>query len=110
MTILAGLVTLAIGVFGKHPTAIGVGVVLAGLGGLEISVREHFAGYRSHTMLLAGTVFVLVVGGTFYLGHQVLAICLPIGAAAFIVAVVALRRAFQRASGGYSFRVGGLRG
>jgi hypothetical protein len=104
--VLAGIIMLAVGAIGGHPTAIGVGVVLAGLGGLEVSVREHFAGYRSHTTLLAGTVFVLVTGGLFYLGGLVLAVCLAVGAVGFVAAVIALRRAFQRASGGLSFRVG----
>ena len=103
---LAGIVMLAIGLFGGHPKAIGVGVVLAGLGGLEVAAREHFAGYRSHTTLLAGTVFVLVTGGLFYLGGLILAICLAVGAVAFAASFIALRRAFQRASGGLSFRVG----
>ena len=110
LTILAGIVVLVIGLFGQSPTAIGVGVVLAGLGGLEVSVREHFAGYRSHTTLLAGLVFVLVTGLLFYLAGLILAVCLAVGAAAFLAAFVALRRIFQRASGGLSFRVGGLRG
>lgn len=103
---LAGIVMLVIGLVGGSPTALGVGVVLAGLGGLEVSVREHFAGYRSHTTLLAGTVFVLVVGGLFYLSGLILAICLGVGAAAFLATFIALRRAFQRASGGLSFKVG----
>ena len=103
---LAGIVLLLVGVFGNHLTAIGLGVVLAGLGGLEVSVREHFAGYRSHTTLLAGTVFVLVTGGLYYLGGLILAICLAVGAVSFAAAFLALRRAFQRASGGLSFKVG----
>jgi lysylphosphatidylglycerol synthetase-like protein (DUF2156 family) len=106
LVILAGIVMLVIGLASASPTSIGVGVVLAGLGGLEVSVREHFAGYRSHTTLLAGTVFVLVTGGLFYLGGQILAVCLAVGAVAFVAAFLALRRAFQRASGGLSFRVG----
>jgi hypothetical protein len=106
LTVLAGIVMLAIGIFGGSPTAIGVGVVLAGLGGLEVALREHLAGYRSHTTLLAGTVFVLVVGGLFYLAGLILAICLGVGAIAFLAAFFALRRAFQRASGGLSFRIG----
>jgi hypothetical protein len=110
LTVLAGIVMLVIGIVGSNPTAIGVGVVLAGLGGLEVSVREHFAGYRSLTTLLAGTVFVVVTGGLFYLGGLILAICLAIGAAAFLAAFLALRRAFQRASGGLSFKVGRLGG
>jgi uncharacterized integral membrane protein len=108
--VLAGIVVLAVGVVSQNPTAIGVGVVLAGLGGLEVSAREHFAGYRSHTTLLAGVVFVLVTGGLFYLAGLILATCLIAGAAAFAVSFYLLRRAFQRASGGLSFKAGGLRG
>lgn len=107
---LAGIVMLVIGVAGQSPTAIGVGVVLAALGGLEVSVREHFAGYRSHTTLLAGTAFVLVTGALFYLAGLILAVCLAVGAIAFAVTFYASRRAFQRASGGLSFKAGGLRG
>ncbi len=110
LTVLVGIVMLVIGLAGQNPTAIGVGLVLGALGGLEVSVREHFAGYRSHTTLLAGTVFVLTVGALFYLAGLVLAICLGVGAAIFVVAFLVLRRAFQRASGGLSFKVGGLRG
>jgi uncharacterized integral membrane protein len=110
LTVFAGIVTLVIGVVSKSPTAIGVGVVLAALGGLEVSAREHFAGYRSHTTLLAGVAFVLVTGGLYYLADLILAICLAIGAIAFSLSFYALRRAFQRASGGLSFKAGGLRG
>ena len=110
LTILAGIVSLAIGVIGGNPTAIGIGVALAGLGGMEVAIREHFAGYRSHTTLLAGTVFVFTVGGLYYLAGQVLAVALAAGAIAFAIAFYLARRAFQRASGGLSFRVGGMRG
>jgi uncharacterized integral membrane protein len=110
LTVLAGIVTLVIGVVGKSPTAIGVGVVLAALGGLEVSLREHLAGYRSHTTLLAGVVFILVTGALFYLADLILAVCLAVGALAFLASFYALRRAFQKASGGLSFKAGGLRG
>jgi hypothetical protein len=110
LTILAGIVMLAIGLIGGSPTALGVGIVLGALGGLEVSVREHFAGYRSHSTLLAGAVFVLVTGGLLYLSGLILAICLAVGAVAFAAAFLALRAAFRRASGGLSYRVGGLRG
>jgi lysylphosphatidylglycerol synthetase-like protein (DUF2156 family) len=110
LVILAGIVSLAIGVIGGHPTAIGVGVALAGLGGLEVAIREHFAGYRSHTTMLAGAVFVLVTGLVFYAADQVLAVALAAGAVAFAVTFYFARRAFQRASGGLSYRIGGMRG
>ena len=110
LVILAGIVSLAIGAIGGHPTAIGIGVALAGLGGLEVAIREHFAGYRSHTTLLAGAAFVLTTGLVFYVADQILAIALAVGALVFALTFYLARRAFQRASGGLSFKVGGLRG
>jgi hypothetical protein len=110
LAILAGIVCLAIGIFGSHETLIGVGVGLAAVGGMEVAIREHFAGYRSHTTLLAGFIFVVVTGVLFYAVGLVLAYALPIGAVCFAVAFYLARRAFQRASGGLSFRVGGMRG
>lgn len=110
LVILAGIVSLVIGVIGSNPTLIGVGVVCAGLGGLEVAIREHFAGYRSHTTLLAGAAFVLTTGLVYYVANQILAVALAIGAIAFAIVFYIARRAFQRASGGLSFRVGGMRG
>ena len=74
LTVLAGLVILLIGFFGANPIAIAVGIVLGCLAGLELSLREHFAGYRSHTMLLAGSAFVLAIGPLLYFGGPVLLI------------------------------------
>jgi hypothetical protein len=110
LTILAGIILLIVGFISGSPTALGLGIVLGALGGLEVSIREHFAGYRSHSTLLAGTVFVVVTGGLLYLSGLVLAICLGVGAVALAAAFLALRAAFRRASGGLSYRVGGLRG
>ena len=110
LAIFAGIVCLVVGVVGTHYTVIGIGVALAGIGGMEVAIREHFAGYRSHTTLLAGFVFVVVVADLFYEVGLVLAYALPIGAVCFAVAFYLARRAFQRASGGLSFRIGGMRG
>lgn len=110
MVILAGIISLAIGVVGGYPTLIGIGVVCAGLGGLEVAIREHFAGYRSHTTLLSGAAFVLTTAFVFYVANQILAVALAVGAIIFSIAFYLARRAFQRASGGLSYRVGGMRG
>ena len=110
LAILAGIICLIVGVIGTHYTVIGIGVALAGLGGMEVAIREHFAGYRSHTTLMAGAAFVLVTGLVFYAAHQILAVALAIGAVAFAIVFYFARRAFQRASGGLSFRIGGMRG
>jgi uncharacterized membrane protein len=110
LVIFAGIVSLLIGVIGGSPMAIGIGVACAGLGGLEVAIREHFAGYRSHTTLLAGFAFVLVTALVWYVGDTILAVALAVGAAVSAVVFYLARRAFQRASGGLSFRVGGMRG
>jgi len=110
LVIFTGIVALLIGLIAGSATAIGIGVACAGLGGLEVAVREHLAGYRSHTTLLAGFVFVLVTGLTWYVGDTILAFALAVGAIAFAITFYLARRAFQRASGGLSFRIGGMRG
>lgn len=110
LLVVAGIAFLIWGAVGTRPVAITVGLGLASLGGLELSIREHFGGYRSHTLLLAGVAAVATIAVTAYLTQLILAICLGLGAAVFGVAFFLLRRAFRRASGGYSFRIGGFKG
>ncbi len=53
LAMLIGFVALIIGfIQGGGPVLI-VGLAVCGLGVLEVTAREHFAGYRSHTLLLA---------------------------------------------------------
>jgi hypothetical protein len=90
---------------------IGTGLVLASIGGLEVSIREHFAGYRSHTLILAALPAAVVLGVLFQFGPADLPPLgrLLIGAAVFAAAAYALTRLFRARSGGYSFRFSGLR-
>jgi hypothetical protein len=83
----------------------GAGIALASLGGLELSLREHLAGFRSHTTLLSGvaafvavTVIILAAGKS--------PIWLLVGAAvvAFGASFFGLRQLFKRRSGGLGFR------
>src|SRR5688500_18242580 len=37
------------------------GLLLGTLAGLEVSIREHFAGFRSHSTLLAGFLAILAI-------------------------------------------------
>jgi hypothetical protein len=106
--VLVALVMLVAGfvVSGTQGTVmLGTGLVLGSLAGLELSVREHFAGYRSHTLLLAGAAAVAVLAALFFgellppLGRIVVA------AAIFGLAVWWLTGAFRRRSGGHAFRV-----
>jgi hypothetical protein len=42
----------------------------------------------------------------FYVAGQVLALAIAVGAVTFVLVFLGLRRVFQRASGGLSFKVG----
>ena len=106
LAVLAGLVMIVVGFVssgGRREILVTGGVLLASLAGLELSLREHFAGYRSHTALLAlaaalGTgVPVAVLTGDRIVGVVVMAV---VGAVAFVL----LRRAFTRRSGGLSWK------
>jgi hypothetical protein len=83
----------------------GAGLAIAALGGLELSVREHLAGYRSHTTLLAGVAAFLVVSLlALSTGPYALWVLLVIAALVFGGSFYGLRRLFQQRSGGLSFR------
>lgn len=111
---LLGLVLAAVGFVvgvgdGRGRAMFVAGLALAALGGLETAVRDHFAGYRSHTTLLAGALAVAaVVALTVLLGFVApslpISITLVGGAIVFAAAFGVLRRAFQNRSGGLSFR------
>jgi hypothetical protein len=85
----------------RGTTLLITGLALGSLAGLELSIREHFAGYRSHTVLLAGALGVATLGLLFYAVPDLLppvarlAVALAIAAAA----AVALTRAFRARSG-----------
>lgn len=98
---------------GRGRTMFGAGVVLGALGGLEIVVRDHFAGYRSHTTLLSGVAaFAIITALVLALSELVpsmppyaaLSAALVAGALVFGLAFRQLRRIFQHRSGGLSYR------
>ena len=108
LVILLGLGLLIAGFFVQGTrglTMIGAGVALASLAGLELSIREHVAGYRSHSTVLAGVVTVVALAaGFFLLPTSLLVVNLLIGAVVFGVCFYALREVFKRRSGGLGFR------
>lgn len=118
LVVLLGLL-LAVGGFllgvegGRGRTMFGAGVVLGALGGLEIVVRDHFAGYRSHTTLISGVAaFVVITVAVLALRevaptippYAALSAALVAGAIVFGLAFRQLRRVFQNRSGGLSYR------
>ena len=105
LAVLAGLILIGIGLFTGDPALLLGGLLLGSLGGLELSLREHFAGYRSHTTLLSGVGAVVVALLTWFGAGLPFAISLGLAAAAFIGLFYLLRRAFIKASGGLSYRI-----
>jgi hypothetical protein len=81
------------------------GLVVASLGGGELALREHLAGYRSHSALLAGVAaFVAVTVVALGLGPVKVWVLLALGAAVFLSTFYAMRELFKRRSGGLGFR------
>jgi hypothetical protein len=109
LVILAGIVLMVWGFVsgaGEEGNArIAAGLAIAALAGLELAVREHVTGFRSHTTLLAGAVGILVVvilglGA----GLETLGVLLAAGLFCFAGSFLGLRELFRRRSGGLSFR------
>ena len=104
LLVLVGLAMIVAAFFtdGRTSTALlVVGLSLGSLAGLELSIREHFGGYRSHTSLLAGAAGVAVIGFLFYLVPDALppAGRVIAGIAVGLIAAALLARAFRARSG-----------
>jgi len=107
LCVLIGIVLIVVGFFLIEDRRGGVlivcGLALASLAGLDTVVREHYAGFRSHTTLLAG-VPTVVVAGVLYFARAPILVLLVAAVAVFAGAFAGFRRAFRRRSGGLSFR------
>jgi hypothetical protein len=103
LVVLVAIVMLVGGVViggGRGSVMIVVGLALGALAGIELSIREHFAGYRSHTLVLSGAAGLAVLVALASLAPSLrLAFALAVAVAAFAVAAWGLTRAFRRRSG-----------
>src|SRR4051794_8618460 len=115
LTELVVLVALIFGVIGfirfnthSGKVMVAAAMCLGSLGGLEVSIREHFAGYRSHTTLLAAScgvgsmILISVIAGK--AGLAVLAVVVGAGVLVFVLSFYGFRQVFVRRSGGLGFR------
>jgi len=107
LVILVGIVLIlwgaARGSGGEEMLA--AGLVIASLGGGELALREHMAGYRSHSSLLAGVAaFVAVTIVALGLGPVKVWVLAGLGIAVFGGTFYAMRELFKRRSGGLGFR------
>jgi hypothetical protein len=108
MVVFVGVVVLIAGFFVAPPQGfvmIAVGLGLGSLAGLELSVREHFAGYRSHTLLLSAAIGVPIFGVLFVTTRISTPICVAAGLVAFAGSAWLFTQSFRRRSGGALFRL-----
>ena len=102
---LIGVILLILGFFvvkgDQGAVMVVVGVALASLAGLELAIREHLAGYRSHTMLLSGFLAAIVLAALFYLAPDDVPVVVRLAIAGIVFAGTAriLMLVFQRRAG-----------
>jgi hypothetical protein len=108
LVILIGIVVMIWGFLSgadRGEERVAAGLVLASLGGGELALREHLAGYRSHSALLAGVAaFAVDTAIALGLGPVKVWVLLLAGAAVFGGTFYAMRELFKRRSGGLGFR------
>src|SRR5688572_21924488 len=58
LAVLAGIILRGVGFLvasgDTQPVLVVLGLLLCSVAGLEVAVREHVTGYRSHTLILSG--------------------------------------------------------
>ena len=108
LVVLLSLALIVAGVLtdgGRRGALLGCGFALVSLAGLELALREHFAGYRSHSTLLAAACAIVIDVPLFLwtdaaadrpAGHR--------GRSSCVLVLTRLRRAFRARSGGLGFR------
>jgi hypothetical protein len=99
--VLIGIICIVIGLVRRNDAGgralLGLGFALGALGGLDTSVREHLAGYRSHTLLLSAFPAVALAIVSALAGLPPVAVGV-LAVAVFLVAFTALRRIWDRTS------------
>jgi hypothetical protein len=107
LLVLVGIVLMAWGLLSWSSAGnvrFGAGLAVAALGGLELSLREHLAGFRSHTTLLAAAAAFGVSPCSLSTGPYPLWALVAIAVVVFGSAFYGLRLLFKRRWGGLSFR------
>jgi hypothetical protein len=103
LSILVGIVLIVLGLFvvegDRGRILLVFGLALGSLGGLDTALREHFSGFRSHAMLIAGVPAVLVGGVLFFAGAPQLAVLLGT-LLVFAVVLTWARAIYRNKSGG----------
>jgi hypothetical protein len=99
--VLVGIICIVIGLVRRDDAGgraiLALGFALGALGGLDTTVREHLAGYRSHTLVLSAfpAVALAIIAALAGLPPVTVGV---LGVAVFLVAFTALRRIWDRTS------------
>jgi hypothetical protein len=108
LCVLIAIVVIVLGFLSDGPrrgALLACGVALGSLAGLEIAIREHFAGFRSHSALLAAAAAVFIAVPLYFLTGLPQVVLLAAAVVVYALAFAGLRRAFQAKTGGIGFRV-----
>jgi len=107
---LSALAAIVLGVWGilrgghGGVTMLMVAMLLGSVAGLEVAIREHFGGYRSHTLVLSG-VLAFAILAFLYLAHAQRTVLIAGAAAGVLIGVPLFRYLFKRRSGGIGIKV-----
>ena len=99
LLVLAGIVLLIVGFLNfdsdQGRAMLVSGMLLGSLGGLDTALREHFGGYRSHTMIISGLLAVGLAAILYFAGAPWVAI--PVTAVVvFVGSALLLIREYKR--------------
>jgi len=99
LLVLAGIVLLVLGLISydtdRGKAMLVTGMVFGSIGGLDTALREHFSGYRSHTIILAGAPAV-GLAAILYFGGAPWPVVTIAPVVAFAVLIPVLLRSYRR--------------
>ena len=106
---LIGIVLAIVGIVwgsgDRQVALVGGGFALIALSSAELALREHLAGYRSHSLLLGGAVGMALVALLLLVVEAPPIVAAAAGAVALGVSAWLFAGAFRRRSGGAMFKV-----
>jgi hypothetical protein len=102
LSVLAGIILIIIGFINSdtHNGRLSIlfGLALSSLAGLDTAVRDHFAGFQSHSTLLAGFPAAVIAAALAFTKVPIFVLMI-VGVGVFVGAFFALRNAFRRRTG-----------
>ncbi len=105
--ILGGGVLMVVGLVGggsSRGLLLGFGFALVFLATIEMALREHLAGYRSHSALIAGCAAAVALGAAALLAGLPRVALASVAAIVFGAVFLVMRSIFKNRAGGMSWR------